>query len=113
MQEMVNAFIEAEPDTQHVFKDYQNYKLPNGTQGTHQVPKEILEFYDADKHLMNIDTLTDFYIIALADMTISNCKESVFTQIATLIRQAGKEQLCKILHGFNPTRKSFIKNKTH
>ena len=108
MNSMINLWSSKFPQTKKLYSDYEIYKLPNGTQGTHQLPKEALEFYGVKKHTMNIDTITDFLIICFANWSFGNSKESTYTSLATFMRQGGKIGISKWLHGFQPTNKSFV-----
>lgn len=108
MNSMINLWTSKFPQTRKLYKDYEIYKLPNGTQGTHQLPKEALEFYGVKKHTMNIDTITDFLIICFANWSFGNSKESTYTNLAAFMRQGGKIGISKWLHGFQPTNKPFV-----
>lgn len=108
MNSMINAWIAKFPQSKQLYSDYEIYKLPSGTQGTHQLPKEALEFYKVKKHTMNIDTITDFLIICFSNWSFGNSKESTFTSLAAFMRQGGKIGISKWLHGYQPITKAFI-----
>lgn len=102
MNSMIKSWIAKFPQTKQLYSDYEIYKLPNGTQGTHQLPKEALGFYGVKKHTMNIDTITDFLIMCFSNWSFGNSKESTYTSLAAFMRQGGKIGMSKWLHGFMP-----------
>lgn len=109
MKEMIDAFIEEFPNAKTINTDSQIFKIISDSQGTHQLPKEVLEFYGVEKHLMNIDTLTDFFLLCFSNWIIANSKQSLFTSMATFMRQAGAVQLGQMLHGFTLKTKALPK----
>jgi hypothetical protein len=62
-------------------------KILSGSKGTHMMSAEILEFYGVSKHDLNINTITDFLVIAFSSNNIGN-KDSIFTKFAVFMRQA-------------------------
>jgi len=112
MKEMINAFKSEFPEAITINNDNQVFKIISDSQGTHQLPKEVLDFYGANKYLMNIDTLTDFFLMGFANWIVSNSKESLFSSMAIFMRQAGKVQLGHMLHGFNLQTKTLPKTGT-
>jgi hypothetical protein len=104
MDLMFNLWKNKFPQTKKLY-DSEIYKLPNNTKATHQLPKEILQFYNIKKHNMNIDTITDFLIICFANWTFGNSKESTYTGMAKFMNQGGVLGISKWLHGFHPNNK--------
>jgi hypothetical protein len=102
MKSMIDLWLHKFPKTKTIYNNYEIHKLPNLTQGTHQLPKEVLDFYDMKKYNMNIDTITDFLVICFSDWTIGNSKESIFTTFGKFIKQGGKRGVSKWVHGFIP-----------
>jgi len=108
MSSMINLWTDKFPQTNKLYNNYEIYKLPNGTQGVHQLPKEVLNFYGVKKHSINIEAIMDFLIICFSNWSFGNSNESTFTSLATFMRQGGKIGLSKWLHGFQPVTKPFI-----
>jgi hypothetical protein len=107
MESMINLWINKFPQTRKVYNDSEINKLPDEKNGTHQLSKEVLEFYDIKKHNLNIDTITDFLIICFANWSFGNSKESTYTSLAKFMNQAGVLGISKWLHGFYPKNKKF------
>ena len=102
MKSMCDLWLAQEPNARTVVDDYSIYKLPDGTQGTHQMAAEVLEFYGIKKHDLNVDTLTDFLILCFANWSVGNSKDSLYTQMSTFMRQGGKKGVANWVHGFEP-----------
>jgi hypothetical protein len=62
----------------------------------------ILNYYNVEKHSINIDTLTDFIVLCFAKWTVGNNDSSVFTKMGKFISKAGPHGISKWLHGFKP-----------
>ena len=107
MRDLVDLWLVGEPKARQLSTDYAIYKLPAGTQGTHQLPAIALDFYGVNKHTMNIDTITDFLIICFANWSFGNSKESTYTRMAAFMRQGGKKGVARWLHGFEPKATPF------
>jgi hypothetical protein len=105
MDSMINLWKTKFPQTKKLYNDSEIYKLPDETNGTHQLPKEVLQFYNIKKHNMNIDTITDFLIICFATWSFGNSKESTYTSLAKFMNQGGVLGISKWLHGFHPKNK--------
>ena len=105
MKEMVAEWIKKFPGAQQVFSDYAVHKIPSGLQGTHQLPKEALDFYGIKKHELNLDTLTDFIIICFSNWSVGNSQASTFTTLSTFLSQSGKKGIAKWLGGWEPQQK--------
>jgi hypothetical protein len=107
MRDLVDLWLLGEPNARQLSTDYAIHKLPAGSQGTHQLPAAVLEFYGVKKHTMNIDTITDFLIICFANWSFGNSKESTYTRMAAFMRQGGKKGVGRWLHGFEPKATAF------
>ena len=105
MESMITLWKTKFPQTKKLYNDSEIYKLPDETNGTHQLSKEVLDFYNIKKHNMNIDTITDFLIICFASWTFGNSKESTYTSLAKFMNQGGVVGISKWLHGFHPKKK--------
>jgi hypothetical protein len=103
MKEMINLWMSKFPKTKKLYNDYEIYKLPtNLNSGTHQIPKDVMEFYGLKKHNMNIDTIYDFLIISSAKWCFGNSKDSTYTNMASFIRKGGNSGVSKWLRDFYP-----------
>ena len=107
MDSMINLWKTKFPQTEKVYNDSEIDKLPDETNGTHQLSKEVLQFYNIKKHNMNIDTITDFLIICFASWSFGNSKESTYTSLGKFMNQGGAIGISKWLHGFYPKNKNF------
>ena len=103
MKLMVQLWKKVVKDSRSIYNDYEIYKLPPGSQGTHTLHRAVLDFYGVKKHQLNIDAIADFLMICFSDWSFSNCKDSVYSSLAAFMRQGGKKGLAKWLHGFKPT----------
>ena len=68
---------------------------------------EALEFYSISKRDLNINTITDFLILAFSNNHVGN-KDSVFTSMAVFLRQAGDIGL-RLWLGWAPPRVPLLK----
>ena len=102
MRLLADEWIEKNPETKYVNENAVVLKIAPGTQGTHMLAPEVLEFYGITKRELNINTITDFLVIAFASWGAGH-GESVFTKLATFLRQGGTIGLSKWLD-WSPTR---------
>lgn len=99
MKPMIDVWIARHPTSLHANPANGISKIDMGTtkgKGTHMLPKEVYEYYGLTKREMNVDTLTDFVVLAMANWCIGNLEtESVFTKMARFIYDnAGSEGIC-------------------
>jgi hypothetical protein len=110
MKTMVDRWIAQHPTSIHTNPENCISKIDMGTEkcsGSHMLPKEVYEFYGVSKREMNIDTLTDFVVLAMADWCVGNMEtESCFTKMSRFIyNNSGSEGVCAWLgESFVPFR---------
>ena len=105
MKEWIDEWKKLVPTTQLAQPDNIIFKLPrNLTQGTHLLDKDVLEYYEVNKHELNLSTLVDFFILTFADAKIGNKeKMSLFHGMAAFFYDnTGKEGIANWLGGYMP-----------
>jgi hypothetical protein len=103
MKGLVDAWREKYPDSMLVLDDYASFKIDNvENKGTHMLEKRVLNFYKVTKHELNLDTLTDFVIMAFSDCSVGNNKDSYFTLMAKKLSTYGVNGISKWLNGYIP-----------
>jgi hypothetical protein len=91
MKSMVDLWVAQYPTSVHTNPDNSISKIDTGDGsekccGSHMLSNEVYEYYGITKRDMNIDTLTDFVILSMADWCIGNMEtESCFTKMARFI----------------------------
>jgi hypothetical protein len=88
MRILAEEWIEKHPETRYVNENAPVLKIPPGTQGTHMLAAEVLEFYGITKKELNLNTIADFLVIAFASWGAGH-GESTFTKLASFLRQGG------------------------
>jgi hypothetical protein len=80
------------------------YKLDrNNMKGTHFIDKKVLAHYGLTKHEMNISTITDFIILAMAETRVTNETKSIFYGMSEFIYNlSDSEGIGLWLGGFTP-----------
>jgi len=117
MKTMVDRWIEQHPASIHTNPENCISKIDMGTEkcsGSHMLPKEVYEFYGVSKREMNIDTLTDFVVLAMADWCVGNMEtESCFTKMSRFIyNNSGSGGVCAWLgDSYIPVRASLSKTR--
>ena len=112
MKPMVDRWISQHPTSIHTNPANCISKIDMGTEkcaGSHMLPKEVYEYYGVSKREMNIDTLTDFVILAMADWCVGNMEtESCFTKMSRFIyNNSGSHGICSWLgDSYIPVRAS-------
>ena len=69
--------------------------LPENNAGTHQLGPDYLKENNVTKHEMNIDTLTDFMILCLADCSVFNNIKSLFSSMPNFIKDNSEKYAMK------------------
>jgi hypothetical protein len=110
MKEILQEWMKQYPDSLVIDKDPCVLKLPSTKLATHMYEGEALEFYGVTKHELNLNTITDFLVLAFANTTYGN-KQSVFTGMGKVMRQGGVDGVAKWLGGFIPQRLPLQNNK--
>jgi hypothetical protein len=105
MRSLTSEWIALHPESRIVDDAAPVLKIPPGKQGTHMLLEEVLEFYGITKHELNINTITDFLVIAFASWGVGH-GESTFTRLATFLRQGGAIGISKWLD-WMPSRSRF------
>jgi hypothetical protein len=88
MRILAKEWIEKNPESKYVNENAPVLKIAPGTQGTHMLAPEVLEYYGITKRELNLNTITDFLVIAFASWGVGHA-ESVFTKLASFLRQGG------------------------
>jgi hypothetical protein len=88
MSSLTEEWLALHPESHIIDETAPVLKIPPGKQGTHMLLEEVLEFYGITKHELNINTITDFLVIAFASWGVGH-GESTFTRLATFLRQGG------------------------
>lgn len=105
MSSLTEEWLSLHPESHVIDETAPILKIPPGKQGTHMLLEEVLEFYGITKHELNINTITDFLVIAFASWGVGH-GESTFTRLATFLRQGGAIGLGKWLDWI-PSRSRF------
>lgn len=91
MKSMVDLWVAQHPTSVHTNPSNCISKIDMGSGsekccGSHMLAKEVYEYYGITKYEMNIDTLTDFVVLATADWCVGNMEtESCFTKMSRFI----------------------------
>lgn len=96
MSSLTEEWLSLHPESHVLDETAPILKIPPGKQGTHMLLEEVLEFYGITKHELNMNTITDFLVIAFASWGVGH-GESTFTRLATFLRQGGAIGLGKWL----------------
>ena len=83
----INEWTQKYPNAIILNKNAPVLSILSGLKGTHMMAPEVLEFYGVSKHELNINTITDFLVIAFSSNNVGN-KASTFTSLAVFMRQA-------------------------
>ena len=67
----------------------------NSKKGRHKLKPNVLKYYGIKKRDLILDSLTDFMVLCLSDMIISNQHESLFYKMSDLIRKYGGKEGAK------------------
>ena len=105
MSSLTEEWLALHPESHIIDETAPVLKIPPGKQGTHMLLEEVLEFYGITKHELNINTITDFLVIAFASWGVGH-GESTFTRLATFLRQGGAIGISKWLD-WMPSRSRF------
>jgi hypothetical protein len=105
MRSLTEEWLALHPESHIIDETAPVLKIPPGKQGTHMLLEEVLEFYGITKHELNINTITDFLVIAFASWGVGH-GESTFTRLATFLRQGGAIGISKWLD-WMPSRSRF------
>ena len=102
MRVLAEEWIQKNPESRFVNENAPVLKIPPGTQGTHMLAAEVLEFYGITKRELNLNTIADFLVIAFASWGAGH-GESTFTKLASFMRQGGSIGVGKWLN-WSPER---------
>ena len=102
MRILAEEWISKNPEAKYVNENAPILKIAPGTQGTHMLPSEVLEYYGTTKRELNLNTITDFLVIAFASWGVGH-GESTFTKLASFLRQGGTIGIGKWLD-WSPSR---------
>lgn len=102
MSVLAEEWIQKNPESRYVNENAPILKIAPGKQGTHMLASEVLDFYGITKRDLNLNTITDFLVIAFASWGAGH-GESVFTKLATFLRQGGSIGIGKWLN-WSPQR---------
>lgn len=116
MKSLIDLWVAQHPASIHTNPNNSISKIDMGdgaekSCGSHMLPKEVYEYYGIIKREMNIDTLTDFVVLAMADWCIGNMEtESCFTKMARFIyNNTGSDGIVAWMdNSYFPKRASFI-----
>lgn len=114
MKCMVDSWLEKQPHSIHTNPDNCISKIDMGAEkceGTHTLPKEVYDYYGISKREMNIDTLSDFVVLAMANWCVGNIEtESCFTKMSRFIyNNAGHSGISVWLgEGYVPPRAPYL-----
>jgi hypothetical protein len=89
MNSYIDEWTQKYPNSIILDKNAPVLKLPTSSKGTHTLSSKVLEVYGISKHELNINTIVDFLVIAFSANNIGN-KESVFTSLAVVLREANE-----------------------
>ena len=104
MRVLAEEWIQKNPESRYVNENAPVLKIAPGTQGTHMLAAEVLEFYGITKRELNLNTIADFLVIAFASWGVGH-GESTFTRLASFMRQGGSIGVGKWLD-WSPDRAS-------
>jgi len=110
MRLLAEAWINGHPNTLYVNPHNTIFKIEMGVSGkkigSHMLPKEVYDYYGVSKYNMNIDTITDFIALAMANWYIGNIDtESCFTKMARFVNDTvGHEGIVSWLGDYVPIR---------
>jgi len=104
MRILAEEWIQKNPEARYVNENAPVLKIPPGTQGTHMLAAEVLEFYGITKRELNLNTIADFLAIAFASWGAGH-GESTFTKLGSFMRQGGPIGVSKWLD-WSPNRAS-------
>lgn len=96
MRVLAEEWLQKHPESKYVNENAPILKIAPGSQGTHMLAPEVLEFYGITKRDLNLNTIADFLVIAFSSWGAGH-GESVFTRLATFLRQGGPIGISKWL----------------
>jgi len=102
---LMNKWITKYPE----FKPLQNISFtrdiskedPHGNCGIHMYNDKILNFYSIQKHILNIECLTEFIALCFADNVVGK-NNSCFFNVARFINKRGNYDISNWLNGWKP-----------
>jgi hypothetical protein len=116
MKEMFELWAYMYPHTKMVYQTRPIGSMSKTEHGTHMMSKEELAKFALTKHELNVNAITDFFILSFASKTVGNCSESLFTNLAKFVKQSGTDKLAVWFHGWMPNTVPLNPNllvKTH
>jgi hypothetical protein len=116
MKEMFELWAYMYPHTKMVYQTRPIGSMSKTEHGTHMMSKEELAKFALTKHELNVNAISDFFILSFATKTVGNCSESLFTNLAKFVKQDGTDKLAVWFHGWMPNTVPLNPNqlvKTH
>lgn len=101
MNKWINKYPESKPLQNISFTRDISKEDPHGKCGIHMYTDKILNFYNIQKHILNIECLSEFIALSFAENAIGN-NNSCFFNVARFINKRGNYDISNWLNGWKP-----------